>query len=83
VAMFGSSNQIHDDALPLFKGKSVRIFPHNDADMTGMNAAIRWRRELLKVGASAVDFFDFRPEGKKDFNELVTHYGIPELREVS
>lgn len=83
VAMFGISNPIHEAALPLFGGKDVRIFPHNDPEMTGMNGAIRWRSQLLEAGARAVDFFDFRPEGNKDLNDLVTQYGIPELKEVS
>lgn len=83
VAMFGASNPIHEAALPLFKGKDVRIFPHNDANLAGMNGAIRWRSQLLDAGARAVDFFDFRPEGNKDLNDLVTQYGVPELKEVS
>lgn len=83
VAMFGVSNPIHAAALPLFLGKTVRIFAHNDADLRGMKGAIQWRSTLLEAGARAVDFFDFRPEGNKDLNDLVTQYGIPELKEVS
>lgn len=82
VAMFGISNSIHAAALPMFANKNVRIFPHNDPDLTGMNGAIRWRSQLLEAGARAVDFFDFRPEGNKDLNDLVTQQGVPELREV-
>lgn len=82
VAMFGAANPIHVAALPYFVGKDVRIFPHNDPNMAGMNGAIRWRSKLLEAGARAVDFFDFRPEGNKDLNDLVTQYGLPELKEV-
>lgn len=82
VAMFGISNAIHAAALPMFANKNVRIFPHNDPDFKGMNGAIRWRSQLLEAGARAVDFFDFRPEGNKDLNDLVTQQGVPELREV-
>lgn len=82
VAMFGVANSIHPDALPIFASKTVRIFPHNDPDMKGMNGAIRWRSQLIDAGARAVDFFDFRPEGNKDLNDMVTQCGVPELREV-
>lgn len=83
VAMFGAANPVHPEALALFAGKDIRIFPHNDANLAGMNGAIRWRSQLLEAGARAVGFFDFRPEGNKDLNDLITQYGIPELKEVS
>lgn len=56
VAMLGGSAAIHADALPLFAGKRVRIFPH--VDPTGDNAALRWAEQLTAAGA-AVDAFNF------------------------
>ncbi|MDZ4345947.1 MAG: hypothetical protein U1E51_26335 [Candidatus Binatia bacterium] len=84
-AMLGVSHAIHPEALPLFKGKNVRIFPHNDADLKGMNGAIRWRHELKEAGARAVDFFDFKAigDGDKDLNEMMARIGVPELKEVA
>jgi hypothetical protein len=54
VAMLGASLTIPDDALPLFKGKRVRIFPH--LDDAGQDAAVRWERQLTEAGAD-VDCF--------------------------
>ena len=44
VAMLGGCARIHADALPMFTGKRVRIFPH--IDDTGDNAANRWAEQL-------------------------------------
>lgn len=54
VAMLGGCARIHADALPLFAGKRVRMFPHVDA--TGESAANRWAEQLAGAGAS-VDAF--------------------------
>lgn len=56
VAMLGASLAIPDDALPLFEGRSVRIFPDNDA--AGLGAAARWMGQLERVECK-VDFFSF------------------------
>ena len=56
VAMLGASQRIHEDALPLFTGKRIRLFPH--LDKAGQEAAERWTRQLESVGAE-VDAFDF------------------------
>jgi hypothetical protein len=72
VAMLGAGLSIADDALPLFAGKLIRIFPH--IDEPGMKATERWARQLERAGAE-VDFFDFSGlrtiEGKtiKDLND--------------
>ena len=55
VAMLGASQRIHADALPLFTGKRVRIFPH--LDDAGQKAAERWTEQLESVNA-AVDCYD-------------------------
>jgi len=56
VAMLGASQRIHADALPLFTGKRVRIFGHDDE--AGRGAVERWAAQLATVGAD-VDAFTF------------------------
>ena len=56
VAMLGASQRIHPDALPLFTGKRVRIFGHEDE--AGRGAVERWAAQLASVGAD-VDAFSF------------------------
>jgi hypothetical protein len=55
AALLGASNSIHPVALPLFAGRRVRIFPHNDE--AGAIAARRWHDQLVRVGAT-VDYYD-------------------------
>lgn len=57
VAMLGATQRIHADALPIFSGKHVRIFGHNDD--AGRIAVKRWAEQLASVGAN-VDAFRFR-----------------------
>lgn len=72
VMLAGASQQIHADALPLFTGKHVRIFGHDDE--AGRVAVERWARQLASVGAD-VDAFSFaglrQLDGKlvKDLND--------------
>ena len=54
VAMLSGSASIGTDALPAFKGKHVRIVPHNDA--AGRKGVARWKEQLLAAGAARVDF---------------------------
>lgn len=54
VAMLGGSARIHPDALPMFAGKRVRIFAHQDD--TGYQAALRWEDQLAEARAD-VDIF--------------------------
>jgi hypothetical protein len=56
VTMLGAANRIGTEALPSFKGKHVRIVPHQD--VAGFKAAKLWQQQLLDVGASCVDFVD-------------------------
>jgi hypothetical protein len=56
VAMLGASQRIHADALPMFTGKRVRIFGHDDE--AGRGAVERWAAQLVSVGAD-VDAFSF------------------------
>jgi hypothetical protein len=64
VAMLSGSPAIHVDALPHFKGKRVRIYPH--ADKTGLFGAHKWSKQLAQAGAAAVSFFDFSPYRQAD-----------------
>jgi hypothetical protein len=74
VCMTGASCRIHEDALPLFRGKRVRIFGH--ADEAGQEAVKRWAEQLRLVQAD-VDAFDFdglvRVDGSpvKDLNDFL------------
>jgi hypothetical protein len=71
VMLAGASLKIHPDALPLFAGKRVRIFGHDDE--AGRTAVELWARQLESVGAD-VDAFTFaglvQADGKpvKDLN---------------
>ena len=56
VCMTGASCNIHPDALPIFRGKRVRIFGH--ADRAGEPAVIRWAQHLRNVQVE-VDQFRF------------------------
>ncbi|MBL9146167.1 MAG: hypothetical protein JNM99_20970 [Verrucomicrobiaceae bacterium] len=76
VAMLGAANTRFDEAaLPLFRGKMVRIFCH--ADEAGQKAAKAWARALVDAGAGRVDAFDLcglaRLDGQpgKDVNDLL------------
>lgn len=51
MAMLGASLSIPEDALPLFTGKRVRIFPH--LDDAGRKAAVRWETQLTEAGVDA------------------------------
>lgn len=66
VAMLSGSPAIADNALPYFKGKHVRIFPH--IDKTGIEGAAKWKAQLRAAGAAKVDVFDFsrhhKPNGE-------------------
>ncbi len=73
VAMLGAGNRLPVNALALFRGKRVRIYP--DADPSGEEAAARWASQLVGAGAGPVDVFGFRglslPSGQtvKDLND--------------
>jgi hypothetical protein len=57
LAMLGAGTaRIAPDALPFFRDKHVRIFPHVDA--AGEKALRRWARQIRDAGAARVDAFD-------------------------
>ncbi len=74
ICMTGSSMLVPDFCLPFFDGLRVRIFA--DADKAGKSAAVRWHKQLEKVGA-VVDTYDFegllRADGQrvKDLNDVM------------
>jgi hypothetical protein len=74
VCMTGASCRIHEDALPLFRGKRVRIFGHTDT--AGQKAVGIWAEQLRSVQAE-VDQFDFaglfKADGSpaKDLNDFI------------
>ncbi|GEM_PF-472418 len=69
VTMAGASLWIPGDALPLFAGKRVRIFPHaGDATGAGMAAGLRWQTQLEGIAARVRCF---------DFGGLETAGGVP------
>jgi hypothetical protein len=78
VAMLGAGAGVHGiakEALRLFHGKHVRIYPHNDA--SGMKGLINWLSQLQGAGC-AVSQCSFavclRPDGlpAKDLNDLTS-----------
>jgi hypothetical protein len=63
VGMLGSSHRIHKEALPLFTGKRVRVFGHDDDP--GRKAVSVWASQLTAVGAD-VDACSFAGLRKAD-----------------
>lgn len=67
---------LHPESLEHFRGRRVRIVPHNDPDGGSYQAALVWCRELEKLGCK-VDFFTFKGLRKtngapvKDLNDCV------------
>lgn len=74
VCMGGATCSIHRDALPLFRGKRVRIFAHSDE--AGQAALRRWADQLQDVQAE-VDGYSFdgllKADGSpvKDLNDFL------------
>jgi hypothetical protein len=65
VALLGAANtRLDAAAVPFFKGKIVRLFPH--ADEAGQRAAREWALALREAGAARVDAFDLRGIVRRD-----------------
>jgi len=74
VALLSANVAIDESALPIFKGKFVRIFYHNDVSGAGWKGARRWQQQIVKAGAFMCDFFHFKEVSTvavKDLNEFV------------
>jgi hypothetical protein len=67
---------LHPDSIEHFRGRRVRIYPHDDPDGGSYRSALRWAKQLRDVGAE-VDFFTFKGMRKtngdlvKDLNDCV------------
>ena len=77
VAMLSASPRIHEEALPRFAGKRVRVFAHSEK--AGLGGALRWRRQLREAGAASVDIFDFSPYLRRDGRPVNDLYDWREL----
>lgn len=56
VAMLSASPDISPEALPHFKGKAVRIFPH--AESAGVLGAQKWQHQIIASGVRRCEIFD-------------------------
>jgi len=73
IALLSANVTIDDAALPVFKGKYIRILYHNDAG-AGWTGARRWQQQIVKAGAFSCDFFHFKKvtgTSVKDLNEYL------------
>lgn len=52
----GTAREIHTEALPLLRGRRVRLYPH--ADSAGTLAGAKWAAQFAALGAT-VDAFSF------------------------
>lgn len=72
VTLFGSGQKIHPDALPLFAGKRVWMFPHSDDNYAGLQGALQWERQLWAVQAHVIPFDFSAYPGVKDLNDFIS-----------
>lgn len=72
VALFGSGQVIHPDALPLFRDKTIWMFPHSDDNYAGLQGAIRWEKQLATVNALVIPFDFSAYPGVKDLNDFIS-----------
>jgi hypothetical protein len=52
----GTASAIHPEALPLLRGRRVRLYPHTD--IAGAAAGVKWAAQFAAIGAT-VDAFNF------------------------
>lgn len=82
ACILGSGQVIHSEAMPLFRNKTVWLFPHSDNNYSGLQGAIRWESALKKFNAVVVPF-DFSPyPGVKDLNDFVSAMDGAELADA-
>jgi hypothetical protein len=55
----------HPQSLDRFRGRRIRILPHNDQDAGGYQSAVLWAKQLQKVDCK-VDAFKFKGLRKAD-----------------
>jgi hypothetical protein len=86
VGLLSANVKISEDALPLFAGKLVQIFSHGD--QAGVDAAGRWRNQLIEAGARQVLHLDLTLVGKltggqvKDLNDLLRLIDTEALKNI-
>jgi hypothetical protein len=85
VTMLSSSPSIAEDALPHFKDKHVRIFPH--ADKAGFKGAQKWQQQIADAGAKRCDIFDITRLKAKDLNDFLgvgpdVYVQFPQLEKI-
>lgn len=81
VAMLGKA-AISPDAIKILSGRRVRIFPHQDPDDGGMEAAIKWHKQLVTAGCQ-VDGFSFDGLTKIDWTAVTDLNDLLEADEQS
>jgi hypothetical protein len=78
VCMLAASIDIDSEALPYFKNKQVRIVAH--VDKAGIEAAVKWQKQLLAAGSGSVGIVDLSkvevPSGIniKDLNDFLPYH---------
>jgi len=80
VGIMTSTVRISEEALPDFRGKCIRIFPHTDDP--GARAAGRWMEQLKSVGASKVSIFDLTAVRKKVEESVKGFKGLKDLNDL-
>lgn len=70
VAILGSGNRIHTDAVTLFRGRRVRIIEQNDA--AALVAGTKWAQQLGEAGAWIDGWTP--PPGTKDVADLLAGF---------
>lgn len=91
VCLTGASVWIPTEALGLFRGRRVRIFPHLDRSGAGEEGALRWETQLRHAGVARVECFDLTGlktadgQGVEDLNDLarVSRDQLPRLAGVT
>lgn len=78
VTMLGSSNPIHREALPLFAGRTVWMFPHADENLAGLQGAVKWENALRSVRATVIPFDFSHYPGVKDLNDFISALSQPQ-----
>jgi len=73
VALLTANVAIAEETLPIFNGKRVRIFYHDDANGAGWKGALRWQQQIVNAGALSCDFFHFNRISSivKDLNDYL------------
>jgi hypothetical protein len=72
IAMLGSAQSIHPDAMPVLRSRTVWMFPHNDENLAGLQGAIRWDGQLRRAGCTVIPFDFSAYPGVKDLNDYVS-----------